>query len=78
MTGRELIIYILSNGLEDKPVYDGGRFIGYISEGEVAESLNVGVATIRAWINQGLMDCIVVGGMVYIPANFKSPLSNIS
>lgn len=77
MTGRDLIIYILTNKLEDKLVFDNGKFIGFITEGEAAEKLNVGIATIRAWINQGQLDCIVVGGLVYIPADFRSPFTNI-
>lgn len=77
MTGRDLIIYILTNKLEDKLVFDNGRFIGFISEREAAEKMNVGIATIRAWINQGQLDCIVVGGLVYIPADFRSPFENI-
>lgn len=77
MTGRDLIIYILTNRLEDKQVFDNGKFIGFISEREAAEKMNVGIATIRAWINQGQLDCIVVGGSVYIPADFRSPFENI-
>ena len=29
MTGRDLIIYILENGLEDKEVLDGGKILGF-------------------------------------------------
>lgn len=77
MTGRDLIIYILTNKLEDKLVFDNGKFIGFITEGEAAERLNVGITTIRTWINLGQLDCIVVGGLVYIPADFRSPFDNI-
>lgn len=77
MTGRDLIIYILVNKLEDELVFDNGKFIGFITEGEAAERMHVGIATIRTWINQGMLDCIVVGGLVYIPADFRSPLKSI-
>lgn len=77
MTGRDLIMYILVNKLEDELVFDNGKFVGFITEGEAAERMHVGIATIRAWINQGMLDCIVVGGLVYIPADFRSPLKNI-
>ena len=69
MTGRDLILYILSNGLEDKPVFDNDTFIGFETEGAFAERMGVGVATVRAWINMGVLDCICVGNKVYFPFN---------
>ena len=78
MTGRELIIYILENGLENEPVIQTGKIMGFKSVGEVAQELNVGVATIYAWIGQGWLDCVIVGDTVFIPATFKSPLRNIT
>ena len=41
MTGRDLIIYILENGLEDEPVFKDGKFIGFITTGEAAVQCNV-------------------------------------
>ena len=73
MTGRDLIIYILANNLENEPVFKDGKFVGFMTVTEAAAELKVGVATIYAYINQELLDCIVVGGVVYIPANFKAP-----
>lgn len=74
MTGRDLIIYILSNNLENEPVYKDGRFMGLLTVYEVASLLNVGPATICAWVAQGQMDGMVIGGILYIPANFTSPM----
>lgn len=74
MTGRDLIIYILANKLEDELVFRDGRFVGFITVDEAAAKMNVGTATIYAWITQGWLDCVVMGGTIYIPANFKSPL----
>ena len=48
MTGRELIMYILENHLEDEPVFQNGTFVGYVSDVKFAEMLGVGVATVRA------------------------------
>ena len=73
MTGRDLIIYILENNLEDKLVFDDGKFIGFITVGEAAAKMNVGDATIYALINLGVFDCIAVGGKVFIPADFNPP-----
>lgn len=71
MTGRELIIYILKNDLENEPVFKDGKFIGFITAVEAARKLNVGIATIYTWISQGLVDCLVIGGIVYIPADLE-------
>jgi hypothetical protein len=73
MSGRELIIYILTNNLEDEPVFKDGRFMGFMTAVEAADKANVGLATMYTWISQGLVDCIVVGGLVYIPSNFNPP-----
>lgn len=78
MTGRDLIIYILENGLENEPVLNNGKILGFKSAGEVAEKLNVGVATIYTWISIGWLDGVIIGDTVFIPANFKSPLENIT
>ena len=74
MTGRDLIVYILTNNLENEQVFKDGKFIGYMTVDEAATKMNVGSATICAWIAQGWLNCIVVGGVVYIPANFETPL----
>lgn len=73
MTGRDLIIYILANGLEDKPVFEDGKIIGYITEEEAAVKMNVGIETIRAWINFNLIESIRLGNMNYIRADFEPP-----
>ena len=71
MTGRDLIIYILANNLEDESVFKNGRILGFMSVAEAAEKMNVGISTVYAWITQGLLNCVVIHGVIYIPANFK-------
>jgi hypothetical protein len=71
MTGKDLIIYILMNDLEDEPVFKDGKFIGFVTAGEVAMKMNVGIATVHAWIQQKRLDSITIGNTVYIPANFE-------
>lgn len=73
MTGKELILYILENNLENEPVCKDGKFVGFITPLEAAAQMEVGVATLYTWINQGRIDHIVVGGIVYIPANYTPP-----
>lgn len=72
MTGRDLIIYILSNNLENEPVFKDGKFIGFITAGEAAERMNVGVATIYVWVSQKRLDGVIVNNTLYIPADFES------
>jgi len=76
MTGKELIIYILNNDLEDEPVFQDGRFIGFITAREAAEKMGVGVATIFVWMAQGKLDGMLIGGTLYIPADFESPMES--
>lgn len=75
MTGRDLIIYILTNKLEDEHIFKDGKFIGFVTVDEAATKANVGDATIYVWITQGLLNCVVIGGTIYIPADFKIPQS---
>lgn len=70
MTGRELIMYILENHLEDEPVFQNGTFIGYMTDKKFAETLNVGLATVHTWIALGyIKDAITIGNITYIPIN---------
>ena len=74
MTGRDLIVYILANGLENEPVFKDGKFIGFVTPGDVATKTNVGLATVYAWMHQGRLESVIVNEGIYIPIDFKSPL----
>ena len=67
MTCRELIMYILENGLEDEPVVKDGKFVGFMTVPEAASEYNVGAATISTWVKLGQMDASQVGNVTYIP-----------
>lgn len=69
MTGRELILYILSNGLEDEEVFKDGKFIGFLTAGEAAAKMNVGVATIYVLVSQKKLDGVLIGDTLFVPAN---------
>ena len=73
MTGRDLIIYILKNNLENELVFKDGKFIGYMTVEEAARKMDVGIATIYALINLEMLDCIIIGDVAFIPANFEPP-----
>lgn len=68
MTGRDLIVYILTNGLEDKPVFEDGKFVGFLTVGEAAVKFGTGNATIQTYYLMGMLDGFVIGGELYIPA----------
>lgn len=70
MTGRELIMYILENHLEDEPVFQNGTFIGYMPDIKFAETLGVGLASVHTWVSLGYVkDVITIGDTIYIPIN---------
>lgn len=68
MTGRDLIIYILENKLEDERVFENGTFLGFITPNEAASRMNVGVATVYAWIFRGQLEHVRIGNLYLIPA----------
>lgn len=61
MLGRDLIIYIMQNGLENEEVFKNGSFVGFITMEEAAVKYNVGVGTIYAWMNMGRLNYIRIG-----------------
>ena len=73
MTGRDLILYILSNHLEDEPVYKDGTFIGFYTPDMIAAKNNVGTGTVDAWAKMGYIDTIPIGRSYLIPvtSDFK-------
>lgn len=66
VTGKDLILYILKNDLENEPVCKDGKFIGFITVPEAAAKMEVGPATILALIGQDRLDYISIGGKHYI------------
>lgn len=67
--GRELIIYILENKLEDVSIFDEAFFSGFMSVEEAAKKLECGTATIMALINLNRIRAIETCGCVYIFPN---------
>ena len=67
MTGRELILYILQNGLEDKPVVQDGKIVGFLTLAEAASKFEVGTATVITWAKLGCISYVSIGGVMYIP-----------
>ena len=78
MTGRDLIMYILENGLENEPVIKDGRVVGFLTVSEAAARMNVGVETVLVWVKQGRLNGYIIGDIMYIPATSESPFSTIN
>jgi hypothetical protein len=74
MTGRDLIIYIMTHGLEDEPLYKDGNILGFMNELEAAVKFNVSTATIHTWVKLGMLDGVEIGKVLYIPIKASSPL----
>lgn len=60
MTGRDLIIYILENNLEDT------KLLGLMTVEEAAVKHEVGPATIKGWYEIGLVKGIKIGDKIFI------------
>ena len=71
MTGRDLILYILENKLEDEQVFKDGKFIGFLTPSEVAVQQEVGIPTVWAWVMQGRLEGVHVNRSLYIPGNYR-------
>lgn len=58
MTGRDLIIYILNNNLEDEQICKDGAILGFLTVEQAAAKLDIGVATAYTLISQGRLDTV--------------------
>lgn len=78
MTGRDFIIYILKNNLDNADVCDiffnSSAFLDIV---EAAKKFNVGVATINMWVTGGYLKGYVVNGELRIPADAEVEVSKI-
>ena len=68
MTGRDMIMYILQNGLENEPMYKDGKLLGFMTTFETAQRLHVGESTVRAWMSMGHLPYIGIGSCYFIPS----------
>lgn len=73
MTGKELIIYILQNDLENEVVFSNGVITCMMSEQEAAEKFKVGVSTVRAWYQLGMLPGFMSGDVLYFLRDVADP-----
>lgn len=71
MTGRDLIVYILQNNLENEEVFKDGVFLGCLAIDKVAIELHVGFSTVYTWVQLGYLDGIKINDILYILPNHK-------
>ena len=76
MTGRDLILYILHNHLEDEIVIRDGKMLGFLSVTDMASRYNVGVATVTTWIDMGYIRAYKIGEIVLIPDIYERSKNN--
>lgn len=73
MTGKELILYILQNNLENTIVLEDCFFIGFMTEREAAVKFEVGEATIRAWYDCKMLQGTKIGDSLYFRKDAADP-----
>ena len=73
MTGRDLILYILENHLEDEEIFKDDKIIGFLTIDEVAIKFGVGIETVIAWYKLKMIPGMLFKGCVYIPGNIEDP-----
>lgn len=73
MTGKEMILYILQNNLEDTIVLQDGFFVGFMTEEEAAAKFGVGVATIKAWYQCNMIKGTQIGDSLYFLKDVAAP-----
>ena len=67
MTGKELIIHILQNNLENEDI------LGLMNEEEAAVKFGVGVCTIQLWSKYGLLKGIRIGNAMFFLNDTPDP-----
>lgn len=73
MTGKELILYILQNNLENTIVLEDGFFVGFLTEEEAAVKFGVGTAQIRAWYHCKMLKGTQIGDSLYFRKDVADP-----
>lgn len=75
MTGREIIIYILKNNLEnsDFSLFNKSNLEkwGFVAIDKAASDFSVGPATVSAWCARKFLDYVLLDGETYIVKNEK-------
>ena len=76
MTGRDLILHIVSNRLEDEEVFKDGKMLGFKTMREYAVKTGFGMATIQALVDMRAIPYILIGDTIFIPNSFKEKIDD--
>lgn len=71
MTGKELVLYILQNNLEDEQISFENGFLDFITVNDAAAKYEVGPETVKIWFALKIIDGIQIGNEIYILPNAK-------
>ena len=74
MTGKELIIYILENNLENETIFSDCFINKLMTVDEAAVKFEVGNATNVTWYNLCMIPGITINGRIYILPNAVKPV----
>ena len=66
MTGKELILYILENNLENEEIFKDGKLLGFMTVEEVAIKYGYGIESTKLWAKLNGAKVIKVGDETYI------------
>ena len=78
MTGKELIMYILQNNLENEQVIGNDNIIGFMSVEETAAKFSVGYFTVLTWYAKGMLKGITINGVPFFPKDIDDPRKAMS
>lgn len=75
MTGRELIIFILENNLENVSIFDGDTLPGLMTLDEAAVKWHSGRNTLKALFEMGKIPGVIIDEKIYIHKSVENPFS---
>ena len=73
MTGKDLIMYILENNLENEEIIKNGVFVWFMDVFEAAAKFDVGVETIAIWHSLGWLKGFTVGNCLFFLKDSPDP-----
>lgn len=65
MTGKDLIIYILQNNLENVELIKDGKLV-FMDERQAAVKFNVGIASIKTMVKTGIIPGFELGDTTFL------------
>jgi len=77
MNCRDLIIYILENNLLEEPVFKDSTFVGFVTDGDAAEKLKIGPASLKLMLDIYDVEHVNINGTIFIPYDFAKKMPHI-